>query len=101
MNNNSKDKLSTKGIQKARLVPEKSVLVTSIGATIGKTGFSRIEGVTNQQINSIIPDSNQILPEFLYFLCISSQFQKSILNNASSTTLPIINKSKFSKLEIP
>jgi type I restriction enzyme S subunit len=76
-------------------------LVTSIGATIGQTGFNRIAGVTNQQIYSIIPDSNQIIPEFLYFLCISPQFQESILKNSSSTTLPIINKSKFSKLQIP
>ena len=29
------------------------------------------------------------------------QFQKSILKNSSSTTLPIINKSTFSKLQIP
>lgn len=97
----SADKLSDKGAKHARMIPERCTLVTCIGATIGKTGFNRIAGTTNQQINSIIPNLEIIFPEYLYFLCISPQTQKLILNNASSTTLPIINKSKFSKLLIP
>jgi len=97
----SSDKLSNKGAKHARVIPERCTLVTCIGATIGKTGFNRIAGATNQQINSIIPNLEIIFPEYLYFLCISPQTQKLILNNASSTTLPIINKSKFGKLLIP
>lgn len=96
----SEDGLSRQGIEKARLLPAKSILVTCIGATIGKTGFIRIEGASNQQINAIIPEK-QILPEFIYFLSISPQFQKDIIDNASATTLPILNKSKFEFLSIP
>ena len=97
---NSAERLSKKGLLKVRLIPKKTIMVTSIG-TIGKVGFSRVEGTTNQQINSIIPNLNIILPEYLYFVCISPQFQKSLLTSSSSTTLPIINKSRFSKLSTP
>ncbi len=96
----SEDGLSKKGIEEARLLPVKSILVTCIGATIGKTGFIRIEGASNQQINAIIPEKH-ILPEFVYFMCITPQFQKSIIDNASATTLPILNKSKFKDLDFP
>lgn len=96
----SEDGLSKKGIEKARILPAKSILVTCIGATIGKTGFIRTEGASNQQINAIIPQK-RILPEFIYFISISPQFQKSIVDNASATTLPILNKSKFEILSIP
>ena len=95
----SVDRLSEEGIGQSRVLPEKSTLVTCIGATIGKTGFNRVQGASNQQINAIIPHKN-ILPEFVYFYCISPQFQKEIINNYSSTTLPILNKSKFQNLPI-
>jgi len=96
----SEDGLSRQGIVKSRLLPSKSTLVTCIGATISKTGFIRKEGASNQQINAIIPE-NQLTPELIYFVCVSPQFQKSIIDNASSTTLPILNKSRFEILPIP
>lgn len=96
----SRDGLSSQGIQKARLLPAMSVLVTCIGATIGKTGIIRVAGASNQQINAVIPNDS-IVPEYLYFVCISPQFQKSIQDNASATTLPILNKGKFEELSIP
>jgi len=96
----SEDGLSIKGITKARLLPEKSILVTCIGATIGKTGFIRQEGASNQQINAIIPERN-ILPEYIYFIGTSPQFQESIIGTASATTLPILSKGKFEMLPIP
>ena len=96
----SEDGLSKEGIEKARLLPTKSILVTCIGATIGKTGLIRVSGAFNQQINAIIPQKD-VLPEFVYFVCISPQFQKSIIDNASATTLPILNKSKFEILTMP
>ncbi len=94
------DGLSIEGIEQARLLPAKSILVTCIGATIGKTGFIRVEGASNQQINTIIP-ATDISPEYVYFGCISPQFQAEIISNASSTTLPILNKSKFESLPFP
>lgn len=96
----ARDNLSEAGKQISRQLPPKSVLVTCIGATIGKTGLIRVEGSCNQQINAIVPKEN-LLPEYVYFYVISAQFQNLILENASSTTLPILNKSKFEALPIP
>ena len=96
---NAIDSLSSIGIEKARLLPKNTVLVTCIGATIGKAGLIRKEGASNQQINAIINDIN-IISEYLYFSTISPFFQNEISSKASSTTLPILNKSKFEELPI-
>ena len=93
----SRERLSKKGIKKARLLPKNSILVTCIGATIGKTGIIRNEGASNQQINSIIPVGS-INPNFVYYQVICPFFQNQIIKKSSSTTLPILNKSRFSKL---
>lgn len=95
----STDGLSKLGIERARFVPEFSTLVTCIGATIGKTGFIKRGGGFNQQINAIIPNDN-VVPKFIYYQAISPKFQEKIIENASATTLPILNKSKFENLEM-
>lgn len=97
---NSSDMVSSKGFEISRKLPSKSILVTCIGATIGKTGLIRSAGICNQQINAIIPKQN-ICPEFVYFYCISNVMQELIKTNASATTIPILNKTAFSKLPIP
>lgn len=89
--------VSDQGFKVSRRLPAKSILVTCIGATIGKTGLIRQAGICNQQINAIIPYEKYI-PEFVYFYAISSQFQNSIKTNASATTLPIVNKRSFEQL---
>lgn len=93
----SVDGLTEEGIKKARMLPAKSVLVTCIGATIGKTGLIRKAGACNQQINAIVP-KDFMVSEYVYYYCISSQFQEQIKTNASATTLPILNKTKFQRL---
>ncbi|MEZ4819974.1 MAG: restriction endonuclease subunit S [Bdellovibrionota bacterium] len=93
------DKISSLGFEVSRKVPKDSVLVTCIGATIGKTGIVRKEGAFNQQINAIIPAKN-MSAKFIYYQIITHDFQKSIIDNSSSTTLPILNKGRFSKLNI-
>ncbi len=95
----SNDFLSSKAYASARKAPKNSVLVTCIGATIGKTGFIKREGSFNQQINAIIPNGS-IESKFLYYQIISQDFQNKIVHSSSSTTLPILNKSKFSILPI-
>jgi type I restriction enzyme S subunit len=92
------DNLSKKGIEHARFLKTNSILVTCIGATIGKTGLIRVDGACNQQINSITPN-DFLIPEFVYYQVISKKFQDSIKENAAATTLPILNKSKFEKLD--
>jgi len=95
----SADSLSVDGIKRARSLPANTILVTCIGATIGKTGLIRRAGASNQQINAILNES-AIIPEYLFFTIISPFFQNGILSKASSTTLPILNKSKFEELPI-
>lgn len=93
----AKEYLSESGINQARFLPVNSILVTSIGATIGKTGIIRVSGASNQQINAIVP--HEIFnSNFLYFQAVGQHFQDQIQSNAVATTLPILNKSKFEKL---
>jgi len=98
--NSASDTLTIEGYNLSRKLPVGSILVTCIGATIGKTGLISTEGACNQQINAIIP-SSLITSTFLYYSCISECFQKEIRNHASATTLPILNKNNFTKLLIP
>jgi type I restriction enzyme S subunit len=94
----STDGLTSAGLNEARALPARSILVTCIGATIGKTGLIRVSGACNQQINAIIPNES-LVPEYGYFHCISPYFQKQIKDNASATTLPLLNKNRFKALD--
>ena len=96
----SNDTVSNKGYLSARPLPELSVLVTCIGATIGKTGLIKKAGICNQQINAILPNKF-IFAEYIYYAMSSSYEQTQIKSNSAATTLPIINKSSFDKLLIP
>ncbi len=96
----SGDSLTDAGWQSARQLPANSVLVTCIGATLGKTGIIRREGSCNQQINAIVCDG-KALPEYVYYSILSPQFQNMLWQASNSTTLPMVNKSTFEKFEIP
>ena len=86
------------GLSDVREIPEGSIMVVSIGATIGKVGIAMTRSATNQQINTIIPyeaDSRTFLFQALRY------YKTRILARSSATTLPIINKGEFSKVRIP
>jgi len=93
--------LSAKGAKLSRVLPAGAVLVTCIGATIGKTGFARVTCATNQQINALVVKPQTAIPQWAFMLFSSPVGQQQIKNNASATTLPILNKSKFEALEFP
>ena len=97
----AREYLTQNGVEKSRTVKRDAVLVTSIGATTGKAGISRFEKAAfNQQINAISPYGQVALGDYLYWAVIEGGFQARIWQNAAATTLPIINKSKFSRLAI-
>ena len=96
----STDSLTEEGFAVARQLPTDSILVTCIGATIGKTGMIRKAGTCNQQINAIVSFPG-IFPDYIYYVCISDFMQSKIKDNASATTLPILNKNHFAELRIP
>lgn len=86
--------LSEEGRTAARTAPSDSILVTCI-ASIGKNALINEESGFNQQINSLTP-----LEEFdPYFLFIDSyHWSETMRKIAASQTMPIINKTEFSKL---
>ncbi len=89
-------KLSEKGVNKARIVPKGSVLVTCI-ASIGKNAIAAEDMGTNQQINAVIINKNNS-NEFFYY---QIEFNKSyLLSLAGATSVPIINKSSFEKVKL-
>ena len=95
-----RETLTDEGADRGRRVPAGSTLVTCIGATIGKTGFARVDCCTNQQINALVPDQEKVQAEWLFWAILSPDFQRAIIDNSSATTLPIINKGRFKKLAL-
>lgn len=80
------------GAASGRILPKGAVLVSCIGK-IGKVGILDRPGLCNQQINAVIPKS-PISPEFIgYWACNSTRWLE---DHASATTLPILNKGRFS-----
>lgn len=66
---------------KIRIVPKNSVLM-SCTATLGKVAINTFECSTNQQINALICDESQILPEFLaYYLSSNNSHLYYLTNN--------------------
>ena len=88
--------LSVEGFKKARYVEKDSILVNGIG-NIGVTGIVKKEGAFNQQMHSVKP-YNYIDSDFLFYLFNTNFVQEQMINSSSSTTIPILNKKKFSEL---
>jgi type I restriction enzyme S subunit len=96
----AREHLSPLGREAARILPAGTTLVTCIGATIGKTGLASVECATNQQINTISPEAC-FDSRFVYYVAIAPNLNGLIKSEASATTLPILNKSKFEALPFP
>ena len=88
--------LSIEGFKKARHVEKDSILVNGIG-NIGVTGMVKTEGAFNQQMHSVKP-YDYIDPDFLFYFFNTHFVQEQMMNNTSSTTIPILNKKKFSEI---
>jgi type I restriction enzyme S subunit len=95
----TKRTLGPSGLAKSRQVPSRSVLVTCIGATIGKVGFNARAGASNQQINTIIPAVDDLAECIFHYF--DGPGRHHVVDGASSTTMPIINKGDFSQLPVP
>ncbi len=90
--------LTTKGAQVSRILPPFSVLVSCIG-TLGKVGITGVEAVSNQQINALVFDTKIVDSRYGFHF---ARTLRTILSaSATATTLPIVNKSRFSSLAIP
>lgn len=92
--------LSTQGLSKVKscLVPY-GVAVSCIGWQMGKSVIVKHPTVTNQQINTIVPDLRKVDTEFLYYYLVS--LRRYIFElGATSTRTPIVNKGTFGDIEI-
>lgn len=86
------------GAAASRTVNAGATLVCCIGATIGKVGKSTVRSAFNQQINAV-EWGKRMHAE--YGCAVMRFFKPTIIGWGSSTTLPILKKSSFERVEIP
>lgn len=89
--------ISETGRASARVVPAGTVFVSCIGS-LGKTGLSTVEAAFNQQINAVVFGA-AVLPRYGLYAC--QTIGSYLVRVSSATTLPIVNKRKFSATTIP
>src|SRR5699024_9889644 len=93
-------KLSLKGAETVqnKILPKESICVSCIGSQLGKVVITTEDTVTNQQINSIIPNDD-VDYKYLYYAMLLVGNKLNFLSK-TSTAVPIINKTEFSNQEI-
>lgn len=96
----SERRLSDIGVKRLenKILPPYSVLVTCIGSDMGKVVITRTPCITNQQINSIIPNET-IDSQFLYYALINS-YDVLRMMGGDGTAVPIVNKRDFENIKI-
>lgn len=85
---------------KTRQLSANSISVTSIGSDMGKTQFNEKPLVTNQQINSIHNIKSEFSPLYVYYKLLSLHDYIYHIGSGNGSTMPILNKSDFSNIEI-
>jgi type I restriction enzyme, S subunit len=83
--------------EKLRLIPKNSLMFTCI-ASVGKMSIATQPCITNQQINSVSVGSG-FLFEYVYYAL--RKLTPKIKSTQANNTLPIINKTEFSKFILP
>ncbi len=94
---NSTRKISESGVLKHKnsIVPTNSVIVTCIGSDMGKVCLSKVDCLTNQQINSLVTNHYQYM--YCFF---KSNYDLLKMLAGDGTTMPIINKSTFENIKV-
>ena len=90
--------LTVEGARYSTMAIEGDILMVCIGGSIGKNAIVKSTITYNQQLNSIRPIF--VETDYLYFALNSPHFQNSILEKASGSATPIINRSKWEELLI-
>lgn len=86
------------GAAESETVRPGATLVCCIGATIGKIGRAAVRSAFNQQINAV--EWGESVHD-AYGYAVLRFFKPTIIAWGASTTLPILKKSAFEKIEIP
>lgn len=89
--------ISELGIKKLNknILPINTVIVTCIGSDMGKVALSKIDSLTNQQINSL--KTNHYLYMYCFFINNYTLLKRMA---GDGTTMPIINKSSFENIKV-
>src|SRR5699024_4565904 len=98
INYDTDEKLTDKGKEKGRIASTDDILITCIGI-LGRNYFIEKAVAFNQQINAVTPIS--IEKVWLHYTLLSKFFIQQMYNNASATTVSILNKTKLERLLIP
>lgn len=97
---NPSRKLSKIGVQKLnrKMLPPYSIVVTCIGSDMGKVRICKNRCISNQQINGIILN----YPEFMPYLFFTLRSLKDELQRLAvgSSTMPMLSKSEFERIQI-
>jgi type I restriction enzyme S subunit len=96
---NTETKITTRALEKFRgqVVPKNSVMFTSLSFAFGKMGITTRPCITNQQINTVIPNEKHNY-RFVYYLL--RTYERIIFSYNSGIDTPIVPKSVFEKIEI-
>ncbi len=91
--------LSPQGYHKVRTaqIPAGSIMVSCIGSAMGKTAIAGGDGVSNQQINSVVCSRDEYR-EFLLWNLVGREEELRNLG-AGGSAQPILNKGDFSRQE--
>jgi len=97
--NETGTRVSVKALEKFRnqVIPKNSVLFTSLSFGFGKMGISSRPSLTNQQINSVVVNSDNDFHFVYYLLQACTQF---IFAYNSGIDTPIVPKSVFERIEL-
>lgn len=83
---------------KNQILPENSVMFTSLSFGFGKIGITNSISLTNQQINSIIVDESKHDFRFVYYLL--RHYKDKIFAYNAGIVTPIVPKSVFEKIQV-
>jgi len=84
--------------QKKTILPPNSICITCIGSTIGKPCVTKVSSITNQQINSIVPNKCNDF-RYIYYLIRENLAYLQLIGGGSGSGTPIISKNKFAKFK--
>lgn len=94
----SEETLSELWRREGKLIKKDSIMVCCIGS-LWKIGIAGVDLCTNQQINSIYFNPELVLFKYWYHFC--TTLESTLKRLANKAVVQIINKSTFSKIEIP
>lgn len=87
----SDENLTQEGWNQTRPIPKDSIMICSIGNTLGKYGISGSKISTNQQINSVICDNITLSSRYCLFF--ADVLSRDLISWTNFVTLPIFTKS--------